>query len=238
MSAALDAHPGWLAPGVVAPSVPRAARVTDQHAAQYGEWFAWAMKHVSDPRAGHASAAAATVAELDGADRNTAAIAAQQAATQPPLDAAALPVDASVVAYAPWYAWSRNDLGLDPGRAAVAASAGMAAAARGEHYEVAANAARQAAGLVPVPIAMPVLARGGSGALGWFADPAARGLGWGVLCLVAPFTIHFVFPLLPVFGLIYGFRAIMKSRTVIGIAGLAVNGLALAVTLLVLFAHA
>jgi hypothetical protein len=234
MTSAVDAHPGWLPPGVAAPSVPRAARVTGQHAAQYGEWFAWAMRHVSDPRVGHASAAAATVAELDGADRNAAAAAAQQAALLPAPDAAALPVEASVVAYAAWYAWVRNDLGLDPARAAVAAAEGTAAAARGEHYEVAANAARQAAGLAPVPISMPVMARG-RGTLGWFSDPAARGLVWGVLCLAAPFTIHIVLPLLPVFGLLYGFRAITRSRSLIGIAGLAVNGLALAVTLFLLF---
>lgn len=234
MSAAFETHPGWLPSGMATPSVPRAARVTDAHAAQYGEWFAWAMKHVSDPRVGHAAAAAATVAELDGADRNTAAGAAQQAASRPVPDAAALPVEATVVAFAPWYAWSRNDLQLDATRAAAAAAAGAATAARGVHHEVAANAARQAAGLAPVPVAIPVMS-GGGGALGFLSDPAARGLLWGVLCLVAPFTIHFVFPLLPIFGLIYGFRAITRSRTVIGLAGLGVNGLALLVTLFLLF---
>lgn len=229
-------NPSWLPTGMAVPAVARAARVTDAHAAHYGEWFAWAMKHVSDHRLGHAAAAAAMVAELDGADRQTAAAAAQRAAGEAPVEPSALPVETSVVAYAPWYAWARNDLALDPARAAAAAAAGSAAAARGQQYEMAANAARQAAGLSPVAVPMPVMTGSGAGVLGFLADPASRGLLWGLLCVVAPFTVHVVFPLLPVFGLLYGGRALMRSRTVIGIAGLALNGLALLLTLYLVFA--
>lgn len=234
-----QSQPGWLPGGVSAPAVAQAARVGDAQAAHYGEWFAWAMKHVRDPRLAHMAASAATVAELDGASRDAAAQAAQQAAAQPAVDPSGLPVDRSVIGYAPWYAWSRNDLGLDPARAATAAAAGAAASARGMHYEVAANMARQAAGLAPVPVKMPMTSVStGGGLFGWIADPAARSLAWGVLCIVAPFAFHIIFPIAPVFGLIYGGRALMRSRTLIGIAGIAINGVALLLTLFLMFAPA
>ncbi|HEX6547124.1 MAG TPA: hypothetical protein VF134_00085 [Candidatus Dormibacteraeota bacterium] len=71
---------------------------------------------------------------------------------------------------------------------------------------------------------------GGGSGLALLADPAIRGIGWGVLCLIAPFTIHIIFPLLPVFGLIYGVRAMRASRVWVGFAGLAVNAVATLLT--------
>lgn len=196
----------------------------------YAEWFTWARRHVEDAGRCHAAAGAALRHLAAGGQTADAAHAAQAAAAaptpEPPI------ADAPTQAYAGWHAAGILQLGLDNEHAHAAARAATDAQLRGATVEQAAAAGRAAAGLVAQ--SQPVAA----GGLSWtalIAEPAVRGIGWGVLCLIIPFVAHFYFPILPVFGLVYGVRALGRGNPVLGMVGLAVNGLALALNAVIFF---
>jgi hypothetical protein len=60
-------------------------------------------------------------------------------------------------------------------------------------------------------------------------------IGLGLASAILPFVIHNVFFFLPLIGLVYGVRAIMRGRMIGGIVGIVLNLVGGAVTLLALF---
>ena len=57
----------------------------------------------------------------------------------------------------------------------------------------------------------------------------------GLASTILPFVINYVFFFLPLIGLVYGVRAIMRGRMIGGIVGIVLNLLGGAVTLFALF---
>lgn len=118
----------------------------------YAEWFSWAKREISpDPLVCIGAAQAAMAAQLDGADRAQAELAARRS-----------PVGEGVLlarhvsqrrrAYGDWYDWARRDLRADPSRLHAVASTALRTLENGGSSEDAAEAARQAAGtLRPAP---------------------------------------------------------------------------------------
>lgn len=220
----------------------------------YAEWFTWARRQVADPARCHAAAGAAMTTLSAGADARAAAAAAQAAATAPDAAARAPIADAGTQAYAGWHAFATFEMKLDNDAAHAAAQAATNAQMQGASPAQSIERARAAveappmasqpayAGQLqpaygaPAQAAPPRPAAPSSGfGLAMLADPAARGIAWGVLCLVVPFVAHFYFPVLPLVGLLYGFRALGRSNPVLGMVGLGINGLALLLNLAIIF---
>ena len=99
-------------------------RIPDSDEA-YAEWYAWAKREISpDPVVCLGAAQAALQATLDGADRLTSEATARRA----PAGRAVLlaqGVSDRRRAYAEWYDWARREVGGDPERLHVAATAAL-----------------------------------------------------------------------------------------------------------------
>jgi hypothetical protein len=64
---------------------------------------------------------------------------------------------------------------------------------------------------------------GAAGIMSQFSGRAAWSIGIGLVTIIAPFVIHFVFYLLAIVGLIYGIQAIRRGLLIGGIVGIALN---------------
>jgi hypothetical protein len=62
-----------------------------------------------------------------------------------------------------------------------------------------------------------------AGVLGQFGGAAAWSIGCGLVSIVVPLVSTFYFPLLPIIGIVNGFRAIQRGRMIGGIIGIAIN---------------
>jgi hypothetical protein len=62
-----------------------------------------------------------------------------------------------------------------------------------------------------------------AGLLGQFGGAAAWSIGFGVVSIVVPLVSTFYFPVMPIFGIINGFRAIQRGRMIGGIVGIVLN---------------
>jgi len=85
---------------------------------------------------------------------------------------------------------------------------------------------------MPPPI-MPVAvaAAGGATLMYQFGGAAAWSIGFGLVSIVVPFVTNFYFPILPIFGIINGVRAIQRGRMIGGIVGIVINLIGGVVTL-------
>jgi hypothetical protein len=220
-------QPAWLA-GVAQPAKP----VHEQPVAQAGGvvqahayWFAWARQHEGDVSRCHLAAHAACAALAAGQDQAAAAQAAQQAA-QAAAPGAQTGVPPYTQTYSAFYAWAANELRIDSERAHRLAHAATHAAQQGIGAKAAADAGLQAVGLMRRPAA---------GALPWSRDPAVRSTIIGAVCLFALLFLPFYFVVLPILGLLYAVRALGSGRFYFAVAGLALNGLATVLGVLVFF---
>jgi hypothetical protein len=92
-----------------------------------------------------------------------------------------------------------------------------------------------APGQVPPPY-LPVAAAGASaGLLSQFTGDALWSIGFGLASTIVPFVFNRVFFFLPLLGLFYGIRAIMRGRLVGGIVGIVLNVIGGIITLIGLF---
>ncbi len=64
---------------------------------------------------------------------------------------------------------------------------------------------------------------GAAGLISQFSGRAAWSCGIGLVTIVAPFVVHFVFYLLALVGLLYGVQAIRRGQLIGGIVGIALN---------------
>jgi len=64
---------------------------------------------------------------------------------------------------------------------------------------------------------------GSAGIMAQFSGRAAWSIGIGLVTIVAPFVVHFVFYLLALIGLIYGIQAIRRGLVIGGIVGIVLN---------------
>jgi hypothetical protein len=64
---------------------------------------------------------------------------------------------------------------------------------------------------------------GVAGLIAQFSGRAAWSCGIGLVTIVAPFVVHFVFYLLALVGLLYGIQAIRRGQLIGGIVGIALN---------------
>ena len=86
------------------------------------------------------------------------------------------------------------------------------------------------------PPYVPVAAAGTGLALGYqFSGDAMWSVILGLASAILPFFINYVFFFLPLIGLVYGVRAIMRGRMIGGIVGIVLNLIGGAVTLFALF---
>jgi hypothetical protein len=79
---------------------------------------------------------------------------------------------------------------------------------------------------------MAPVAAGGLGLMYQFTGPAMWSLLVGVAGIAVPFVFNRVFFFLPIIGIIYGVRAIMRARLIGGIVGIILNGIAGVITLI------
>jgi hypothetical protein len=88
-------------------------------------------------------------------------------------------------------------------------------------------------GQVPPPIVpMAPVAAGGLGLMYQFSGPALWSVLVGVAGIAVPFVFNRVFFFLPIIGIIYGVRAIMRARLIGGIVGIVLNAIAGVITLI------
>jgi hypothetical protein len=64
---------------------------------------------------------------------------------------------------------------------------------------------------------------GAAGLIAQFSGRAAWSCGIGLVTIVAPFLVHFVFYVLALVGLWYGIQAIRRGQLIGGIVGIALN---------------
>jgi hypothetical protein len=220
-------QPAWLA------GVPQTAKpVYEQPVAQaagdiqtHAYWFAWARQHEPDVNRCHLAAHAAAAALAAGQDAGAAAVAAQQAAQSAP-PGAQTGVPAYTQTYSAFYAWAANELRLDSDRAHRLAHAATNASQQGVGAKAAADAGLQAVGL---------MRQSSSNVLPWSRDPGVRSTIIGAVCLFALVFLPFYFVVLPIMGLMYALRSLGSGRFYFAVAGLALNGLATLLGILVFF---
>ena len=56
-----------------------------------------------------------------------------------------------------------------------------------------------------------------------FTGVAAWSIGIGLVSVIVPFAFNYYFPILPIFGLISGARAIQRGKIIGGIVGIVLN---------------
>ena len=69
-----------------------------------------------------------------------------------------------------------------------------------------------------------------------FSGDALWSIGFGLASTIVPFVLGRVFFFLPLLGLFYGVRAIMRGRVIGGIVGIVLNAIGGIITLIALFA--
>ena len=90
-------------------------------------------------------------------------------------------------------------------------------------------------GQVPPPY-LPTAAAGvGLGLASQFSGDALWSVGFGLASTILPFVLNYVFFFLPLLGIFYGIRAIMRGRMIGGIVGIVLNVIGGIITLLSLF---
>ena len=90
-------------------------------------------------------------------------------------------------------------------------------------------------GQVPPPY-LPTAAAGvGLGLASQFRGDALWSVGFGLASTILPFVLNYVFFFLPLLGIFYGIRAIMRGRMIGGIVGIVLNVIGGIITLLSLF---
>ena len=91
-------------------------------------------------------------------------------------------------------------------------------------------------GQVPPPY-LPTAAAGvGLNLMSQFSGDALWSIGFGLASTIVPFVLGRVFFFLPLLGLFYGVRAIMRGRVIGGIVGIVLNAIGGIITLIALFA--
>jgi hypothetical protein len=84
------------------------------------------------------------------------------------------------------------------------------------------------------PYQQPFPTAGAAGLMSQFTGRAAWSIGIGVVTIVAPFVVHWVFYLLALVGLIYGVQAIRRGQLIGGIIGIVLNIIGGLLTILLL----
>ena len=232
----------WTLPA--APPQPHAAAVAPPSpdlTRSYAEWFDWACSQFTDDHLAHVATEAAVAALRSGADPTAAVAAGQQATVAPGARSTVITADKPTLAYAAWFVWARQKIGLDPQRAHLAAATGRSSQAAGAAVPIAQQHALAAAGVGPafVPQNSTRAVVGGSalaglGGISW-RDPGQRAIVFGIVALVVPFVFNIYFLLLPIIGLVYSLRALTQSRLALGIVGVVLNGLATLLTAALFF---
>ena len=69
-----------------------------------------------------------------------------------------------------------------------------------------------------------------------FSGDALWSIGFGLASTIVPLVLNYVFFFLPLIGLFYGVRAIMRGRMIGGIVGIVLNVIGGIITLIALFA--
>jgi hypothetical protein len=91
-------------------------------------------------------------------------------------------------------------------------------------------------GQVPPPY-LPVAAAGaGVGLMSQFSGDALWSVGFGLASTILPFVLNYVFFFLPLLGIFYGVRAIMRGRAIGGIVGIVLNVIGGFITIIALLA--
>jgi hypothetical protein len=95
-------------------------------------------------------------------------------------------------------------------------------------YQPAPPGYQPAPGYAPTPYppawAPAAVAAGGTGALlSQFGGAAAWSIGCGIVAIVVPLVSTFYFPILPIVGLLNGWRAIARGRMIGGLVGIGLN---------------
>ena len=91
-----------------------------------------------------------------------------------------------------------------------------------------------AAGQVPPPYLPTAAAGDGIGLMSQFSGDALWSIGLGLVSIVVPFFANRVFYFLPLVGIFYGIRAIMRGRMIGGIVGTALSVIGGLITILTL----
>src|SRR5882762_2076033 len=94
-----------------------------------------------------------------------------------------------------------------------------------------------APGQVPPPYLPAAAAGAGLGLASQFSGDALWSIGFGLASTIVPFVLNYVFFFLPLLGLFYGVRAIMRGRMIGGIVGLVLNVIGGIITLISLMAR-
>jgi hypothetical protein len=92
-----------------------------------------------------------------------------------------------------------------------------------------------APGQVPPPYLPTAAAGAGLGLASQFSGDALWSVGFGLASTILPFVLNYVFFFLPLLGIFYGVRAIMRGRMIGGIVGIVLNVIGGIITLLSLF---
>ncbi|TMC73288.1 MAG: hypothetical protein E6J18_03030 [Chloroflexi bacterium] len=91
-----------------------------------------------------------------------------------------------------------------------------------------------AAGQVPPPYLPTATVGAGIGLMSQFSGDALWSIGLGLVSIVVPFFANRVFYFLPLIGIFYGIRAIMRGRLIGGIVGTALSVIGGIITILAL----
>lgn len=90
-------------------------------------------------------------------------------------------------------------------------------------------------GQVPPPYLPTAAAGAGLGLAYQFSGDALWSVGFGLASTILPFVLNYVFFFLPLLGIFYGVRAIMRGRMIGGIVGIVLNVIGGIITLIALF---
>jgi hypothetical protein len=88
---------------------------------------------------------------------------------------------------------------------------------------------------VPAPYLPTAAAGAGGGLANQFSGDALWSVGFGLASTILPFVLNYVFFFLPLLGIFYGIRAIMRGRMIGGIVGIVLNCIGGIITLISLF---
>jgi len=75
---------------------------------------------------------------------------------------------------------------------------------------------------------------GAAGLMSQFTGRAAWSIGMGLVTIIAPFVVHWVFYVLALVGLLYGVQAIRRGQLIGGIIGIVLNVIGGLLTIVIL----
>ena len=81
------------------------------------------------------------------------------------------------------------------------------------------------------------VALSGAGIMAQFTGNALWSVGLGVVSIVVPFFLNYVFYFLPLIGIYYGIRAITRGQVIGGAVGIALCVIGGAISALAIFVH-